>query len=158
MIDPDVRPARPADADLLRLLEDEARAGLVGTRGAARWLEEHPPIGALWASEMAHHDVFVAELDGSVVVGYLVLEHAGDVATVAQVYVTGAARELGFGDALLEAAMDRARERRARVLEGFALPGDRDTKNLYERAGITARLITVSRPLSDPSTAADASR
>ena len=26
-----------------------------------------------------------------------------------------------------------------------ALPGDRDTKNLYERAGITARLIVVSR-------------
>ena len=28
-----------------------------------------------------------------------------------------------------------------------ALPGDRDTKNLYERAGITARLITTFREL-----------
>ena len=27
-------------------------------------------------------------------------------------------------------------------VEGQALPGDRETKNLYERAGITARLIT----------------
>ena len=34
-----------------------------------------------------------------------------------------------------------------RALEGEALPGDRETKNLYERAGITARLITVSKSL-----------
>ena len=35
----------------------------------------------------------------------------------------------------------------ARLLEGHALPGDRQTKNLYERAGIKARLITVSTTL-----------
>ena len=69
---------------------------------------------------------------------------SADVAHVDQVFVTPAARELGFGDALLEAAVAAAREEGARVLEGHALPGDRDTKNLYERAGITARLITVS--------------
>jgi len=50
-------------------------------------------------------------------------------------------------DDLLAAAIDRARERGCAVLEGTALPGDRDTKNLYERAGITARLITVSTRL-----------
>ena len=33
------------------------------------------------------------------------------------------------------------------VVEGTALPGDRDTKNLYERAGITARKIIVSTRL-----------
>jgi hypothetical protein len=33
------------------------------------------------------------------------------------------------------------------VLEGTALPGDRDTKNLYERAGVVARKIVVSKPL-----------
>ena len=30
-------------------------------------------------------------------------------------------------------------------VESFALPGDRDTKNLYERAGVTARKIIVSK-------------
>ena len=69
------------------------------------------------------------------------------VARVDQVYVTPDARELGFGDALLEAATAAAVAAGADVLEGQALPGDRDTKNLYERAGITARLITVSRRL-----------
>ena len=59
------------------------------------------------------------------------------------------ARELGFGDALLAAMIDIGRSRGCRHVEAHALPGDRETKNLYERAGITARLITVSRRLDD---------
>lgn len=53
-------------------------------------------------------------------------------------------REVGFGDWLLEAALAGARLHGCEVLEGTALPGDRATKNLYERAGIKARKITVS--------------
>ena len=34
---------------------------------------------------------------------------------------------------------------RAVPVQGQALPGDRHTKNLYERAGIVARLITTYR-------------
>ena len=94
--------------------------------------------------------MFVAVLDvgddGPLVVGYLVLDVDGAIARVDQVYVTPDARELGFGDALLEAATDGGRRGRRRACSrATALPGDRDTKNLYERAGITARLITVSR-------------
>ena len=48
---------------------------------------------------------------------------------------------------MLAAGLQHARDRGAQVFEGEALPGDRDTKNLYERAGITARLITVSTRL-----------
>ena len=94
--------------------------------------------------------VIVAVLDHSgddVVVGYLVLDVNGPVGRIDQVFVTPEARELGFGDALLEAATEAARAAGATVLEGEALPGDRETKNLYERAKITARLITVSRRL-----------
>ena len=80
------------------------------------------------------------------------------IAHVDQVYVTPEARQLGFGDALLELAEGAGRAAGADFLEGHALPGDRETKNLYERAGITARLITVSRALSGPSKPADASR
>jgi hypothetical protein len=32
-------------------------------------------------------------------------------------------------------------------IDALALPGDRDTKNLYERNGIVARLITAAREL-----------
>lgn len=159
-MDPVVRPARLDDVAELRLLEAEARVEAAGARGGARWLEEHGAIDDGWATSLEHKDVFVAQLDGppDLVVGYLVVDVVGDVATVDQVWVTPEARELGFGDALLEAAEARAVARGARVLEGYALPGDRHTKNLYERAGITARLITVSRALSAPSSSGPASR
>jgi GNAT superfamily N-acetyltransferase len=157
MIDPIVRPARPADVDALRALEAEARSSLVAARGGGRWLEEHPEIGAGWVDALDARMVFVAVLDhpdptvdprgADVVIGYLVLDVNGGVGRIDQVFVTPAARELGFGDALLAAAADEARSAGASVLEGQALPGDRETKNLYERAGITARLITVSRRL-----------
>lgn len=82
-----------------------------------------------------------------VVVGYLILSTIGDLARIEDVYVHPEARELGFGDALLDAALGAARASGARLFEAEALPGDRETKNLYERAGIKARLITVSTPL-----------
>jgi GNAT superfamily N-acetyltransferase len=63
---------------------------------------------------------------------------------VDEVFVLEEARELGFGDALVEEIQRIGRQRGAQRMEAEALPGDRDTKNLWERAGITARLITVS--------------
>jgi GNAT superfamily N-acetyltransferase len=152
MIDPLVRRAAGGDVGPLRVLEAEARTHLIEARGGGRWLQEHPLIGSGWPATIEARDVFVADLeldDGlpGLVVGFLVLDVDLPIARVDQVYVTPEARELGFGDALLEAATETARIAGAGVLEGEALPGDRDTKNLYERAGITARLITVSRPL-----------
>jgi GNAT superfamily N-acetyltransferase len=157
VIDPLVRVATATDAVALDALETEARASLTGQRGGDRWLQEHPP--GSWAREETM--TWVAHVD-DVVVGYLVLAIGdAEVARIESVFVTPEARELGFGDALLDAARTEAVRRGAAYLEGEALPGDRDTKNLYERAGITARLITVSTriaPATGPSTAAGASR
>lgn len=145
MIDPTVRLAEPRDADdivQLGLLEAEARAALVGQRGGERWLVEHPEVGADWVGRCATADVWVAHI-GDVVVGYLVAVLGSDlIIRVDQVWVTPEARELGFGDGLLEATIGAAKQRGAVAVEGQSLPGDRHTKNLYERAGIVARLIT----------------
>lgn len=146
MVDPVVRPACQDDIDQLRALEREARAQLVGQRGGDRWLATHPPRADRWPDAVASASVDVAMIDG-VVVGYLAGHHAGGVAFIDEVYVTPDARELGFGDALVEAATAGARSAGCTAIEGEALPGDRDTKNLYERAGITARLIVVSKLL-----------
>ena len=113
----------------------------------ARWLEEHPLIGERWLERLASDTVFVGvdrrrsrrlrrgrRRQPRHQSGRSGLRAAG-------------ARELGFGDAMLAAGLAHARARGAVVFEGEALPGDRDTKNLYERAGITARLITVSTRL-----------
>ncbi len=91
-------------------------------------------------------DVLVGLID-RVPVGYLVWGIAGTTAIVEQVYVTPEARELGFGDGLLEAAIERARAQGAVAIEAEALPGDRETKNLYERAGVTARKLVVWRSI-----------
>jgi len=146
MIDPDVRPAEPGDVSQLAWLEAEARAALVDQRGGNRWLATHPSRKDDWPSVVAADHVVVAHI-GAVLVGYLVLVVTGELAVADDVYVTPEARELGFGDGLLAAALDHARTAGCSLFEGSSLPGDRNTKNLYERAGITARLITVSTPI-----------
>jgi GNAT superfamily N-acetyltransferase len=150
VIDPTVRRADPAsasDIEQLAHLESEARAALVDQRGGERWLIEHPLVGDRWTERCAESDVHVATI-GNVVVGYLVADLGDDtIVRVDQVWVTPEARELGFGDELLASAIAAARARGATAVEGQALPGDRHTKNLYERAGIVARLITTYRRL-----------
>ena len=154
MIDPDVRRAERSDAEALAELEAIARSGLVEARGGGRWLDAHGPIGPDWAAAVAERAVFVgtipADTNSSVVVAYLVADRVADpmsVLRIDQVFVAEEARELGFGDALVAAAMQWGRDHGAELIEAETLPGDRHLKNLYERAGVTARLITVSKRL-----------
>ena len=140
MIDPVVREFAAADEAAVRELAEIARESIREARGGARWIETHPLPD--WTNPDL--SVLVADLDG-LVVGYLVGRlSSGDVLMVDEVFVLEEARELGFGDALVEEIQQIGRRRGARRMEAEALPGDRDTKNLWERAGITARLITVS--------------
>ena len=145
-----VRPLLPADAASGTPAFAYVVAELMEFRGADVLLAERPPV-ADWAVLLTAPDsaVWVATLDDAVV-GYLQLAMEGisvTVATVRQVYVHPGARELGCGDGLLEAAMAYARMRGCMALEAVALPGDRATKNLYERAGVTARLLVMRRLL-----------
>lgn len=61
-----------------------------------------------------------------------------------RIYVTPRARELGAGAALLHYVIDVAKEGGADGIDALSLPGDRETKNLYERQGMKARLIIAS--------------
>ena len=142
-----VRQLVQTDAADVATLEREARTALLEQRGGPAHLAERPAVGD-WAAVLlaAGQHVWVGTID-DVVVGYLQLQVVGSAAEVMQVYVHPEAREVGFGDWMLEAALAAARAHGCTVLEGTALPGDRATKNLYERAGIKARKITVSTPL-----------
>jgi GNAT superfamily N-acetyltransferase len=144
----EVRAMVQDDAAEIGALERMARALLVEQRGGPAHMAERPAVGE-WVPLLSRPDqrVFIALID-EVPVGYLQLSLiAGHAAEVQQVFVHPDAREVGFGDWLLEAAIDAARSFGCTVIEGTALPGDRETKNLYERAGIKARKITVSLPL-----------
>jgi GNAT superfamily N-acetyltransferase len=149
MIDPVVRVARDHDVDDLILLESTSRAALLDARGGRRWLDEHLLVGDGWGREISDPSrvVFVADLEGYPV-GFLVVVFEPDgTARIDQVFVLVEARHLGFGDAMMATAVAAARGRSCVRIEGEALPGDRETKNLYERARITARLIVVSSEL-----------
>lgn len=140
-----MRLGRHDDIPDIVMLELQARAALVGQRGGDALLSEVPPESD-WPQVIDSGLVWVGEFAG-VVVGFLQLQVGAVVASVRQVFVDPEARELGFGDALLGEAVAEARRRGCQSIEGVALPGDRETKNLYERAGITARKIVVSKRL-----------
>jgi GNAT superfamily N-acetyltransferase len=145
MFEPEIRVALTEDIGQILDLETSARTHLIDQRGGVRWLEQNPPTN--WDEVVPQGTVSVACID-AVVLGYLVWEAASDsVAEIRQVYVEPMARGIGCGDGLMAFTIEQARSGGYHYLEGQALPGDRETKNLYERAGITARLITVSTKL-----------
>ena len=154
-IEPVVRRATTGDLASLVAIDEAARSALVDHRGGEAWLAEHPALSTVLASEVgasAVVDHSVVGVIDDVIVGFAVGEidedpRRGGIMRVDRVHVVAEARELGFGDALLATLIGIGRDRGCRFVEGQALPGDRETKNLYERAGITARLITVSRRL-----------
>lgn len=63
------------------------------------------------------------------------------------IFVEEAAREVGLGDALMNALIDEVRSRGGVRLGSSAQPGDRSLKNLFERHGLVARTILVGRDL-----------
>ena len=150
-IEPVIRHATTDDLAVIIELDATAREAVASQRGGRSWLVEHAPARFLHADELIDHS-WVGTVDEHVV-GFLrctledVPQH-GLVCSVERVFVDENARELGFGDALLQQAIDYATKLGCIAIEGNALPGDRETKNLYERAGIVARKIIVSRPLN----------
>lgn len=158
--EPIIRTAVEGDFAAIQLLDSQARIEIVDHKGSKAWLAEHAVFSVVFGSPGSM--VLVAEL-GGVIVGFLLSIDRldplrGKICDVDRVYVDARAREVGCGDSLLAAAVVSAADRGCAFLEGEALPGDRETKNLYERAGITARKITVSKGLSDPSTEVPSSR
>ena len=148
MMETFVRQGSKDDTDVLEILESEARLSLVEFRGGDRLSVDIPVIGSKWALALDDRSlhVLVGGLDESVM-GYLVTRIKDKIAIVEQVFVTHDARTLGVGDALVSAIILWAKSNSFKSLDALALPGDRETKNLYERSGLVARLITVTKTL-----------
>jgi len=148
-VTPNVRVASTDDALECQRLESSARNETAGARGAEAFFAQHPTAFFEGDSDGDGFSL-VAELEG-VVVGYatvaIAVEAQTRVALLTRVYVTPKARRIGVGDALIVAAQATSRSRACGRLDALALPGDRDTKNLFERNGLTARLIIASRSL-----------
>ena len=148
-MDPIVRRAYSTDASELDRMQAIARAGLVDVRGGALRLAECEQVTD-WVAVITDQAsvVLVGTLDDAVV-SYMVmyLSPEKNRGVITQAYVEVEARELGLGDTLVEVAIAAVRSAGLAGIEAVALPGDRETKNLYERAGLTARKLTVYKPL-----------
>jgi ribosomal protein S18 acetylase RimI-like enzyme len=96
---------------------------------------------------------------GSTVMGSLVGVHRSDSEWfIVHVHVQPDARGVGLGDLMLSEFLSLIAARGATWCGAQALPGDRETKNLFERHGLVAQTIVVGRDLSARTSGADASR
>jgi len=149
-----VRKGSVEDCEILSLLEIERRSSLDQFRGGAQLSEIVKQVSPHWQSALGDDNtaVFVVG-DRGEVMGFAVARKStcekSNIATIEQIFVTKDARGLGLGDSLLAEVMRWAKSERLAALDGYALPGDRETKNLFERAGLVARLITVTTDLLD---------
>lgn len=136
-----IREARAADRDSIAALDSESRAEVSKHRGWIQLLDEIGPFDQRWETRGQERTFFVAVVDSLVVGWSSVVERDQDRPLLESVYVTPHARQLGVGSGLLREAISRFGASR---LDALSLPGDRLTKNLYERGGLKARLIVAS--------------
>ena len=135
------RPATDADAPRLAELAEQAVAELRVGRGGEMWARtagrRAPYLDGLAAalSSPAHH-VLVGTLDDTVL-GYAVTD----------LYVEPDAREVGIGEAMMDALVAWCTEAGCVGIDSLALPGDRHTKNFFESFGLVARAIVVHKAL-----------
>jgi GNAT superfamily N-acetyltransferase len=127
---------------------DAERGGRIAvlTGALAEPLEE-ALLGRIVSTEAL---VTVGTLDGALVgtaVAHVVgLQDGGCVAHVDVLYVEPDARSVGVGESLLGRVLGWALEQGCGGVDAPALPGMRDSKNFFERAGFVARLLVMHRP------------
>lgn len=150
------RPAHAADLDTITALVEQAEAELRPLRGGDVWLAHRVspvPVRAQLERELddAAHLVLAGTIDAAVV-GYarVRVEALGDgrvLGVIDDLYVDPGARQVGVGEALVDAALAWCRAQRCTGVDAVALPGLRETKNFFESAGFTARLLVMHRDL-----------
>ena len=143
-----VRVARAQDAPALAALEQLCVNESESFRGSTHLLSAVPLIGHELANYQSdpQHIVLVIESSNEIC-GFAQMQIADLVAMVRRVYVSEKARDLGAGATLIDELRAQARLLGCTRIDAYALPGDRLTKNLFERAGMKARLLIASSDL-----------
>lgn len=152
----DVRAATEADVASLAALARAAITDLTPLRGGGVWqaaeARQEPledGLGRLVKDAAAR--VLVGSLDG-VALGYAVarLDRLGDGTTLGvidDIYVVEGARGVGLGEAMMVDLIAWCTAAGCFGMDAMALPGDRATKNFFERAGFTARKLVMHHSL-----------
>jgi ribosomal protein S18 acetylase RimI-like enzyme len=130
-----VRLATQSDAEVINQHRSSALIEAQQYRG---FLTSSDPIG----TELQ----FVAGY-GTTVMGSARIFVIGTQADLHHVFVNPDAREVGLADLLITHILSDMKARGVSHVSGKALPGDRATKNLFERHGLIAQTIIVGKSL-----------
>jgi GNAT superfamily N-acetyltransferase len=150
------RPAVLADVPRLAALCRQALAEMAPARGGAVFVQREAqaePLEERFAAALADPTkAMFAGIFDAVMLGYAAvtdetLRDGSSLAVVTDLYVEPAAREVGVGEALMDALIEWATVRGCAGVDATALPGDRLTKNFFESNGFTARLLIMHRRL-----------
>ena len=151
------RPATEADLDQLVALCDAALAELAPTRGGGMFIAREaraiPVLDSLTeALDDPDRSVWVGTVDHWPV-GYAVahteaLRNGETLGVIEDLYVEPGARDIGVGEALINVVLAWFRQHGCAGADAYALPGNRETKNFFETAGFTARLLVMHHRLS----------
>lgn len=155
------RPAEPGDVPACARLLADAEEAATRLRGGPLLLTDRPegapPVAGgdgtdalrAWADQ-PDHVLLAGTLDDAVVgVG---AAHVRDLfgqplGVIDCLYVEREARDVGVGSALCGALVARLAELGCQAVDAPALPGDRETKQRFEAAGFSARLLVLHRRL-----------
>jgi len=155
-----VEAARRAVAGDIPRVAELARQGiaeLLITKGGGLWARREAraePVDASLAAALDddHQLVVVGTIDDAIL-GYGVvredgLRDGGLLGVVDDIYVEPEARGVGLGEVIMNELVAWCGERGCIGVDSLALPGNRATKNFFERFGLVARAIVVHKPLS----------
>ena len=149
------RQAQLPDVDQVVALLEEGRASIADARGGALWLHRQaapPPLDDFVTSaiESPAWLVQLCTIDDvalGVLIGEAELIRDQLVGVVRELFVTPEARGVGLGELMMDAMVAWAGGAGCVGVDGYALPGDRATKNFFETFGLVARGIVVHRRL-----------
>ncbi len=146
------RAATVDDIDVIEELARALRAELRDERGGELWSTREArvePVAHLLGRDDAC--VVVGAITESVVgYGIATVEELRDgsrLGVIAELFVEPDARAVGVGEAIADALVAFCRDAGCRGVDATALPGHRAAKNFFERAGFTARALTMYKRL-----------
>lgn len=152
------RAATTADGETLARLAQHLRREVLDERGGSLWaLREGAGVGSdRLVDRIGSPDtlVVVGTVD-EVPVGYSVvsierLRDGSRLGVIEELFTEPDARAVGVGEAMLDAVLDFCVREQCRGVDAGALPGQREAKNFFERAGFTARRLVMHRDLGSP--------
>ena len=135
-----------SDRDAVERLDTLSFTEGAAFRGVDALHESLGDFGSRWpmTGPLDQH-TFYAVCVAEEIVGFASLDWLSTpVPMLTRIYVLPDARELGAGAALLRFVLAEAARAGHPIVDAVSLPGDRETKNLYERQGMKARLIIAS--------------